>query len=151
MKEIDADSIDVVNAIELFEHVKIIQVGLEECCRVLKKGGTFIISTPFLFLIHADPYDFQRWTATKWKYELKKIGLRIEEFIIMGKYLTRLSEILKSLLESIERNHSLIGRIFYRIFSPILDRILRLDKKSFVLNDPKLNYYHNGYFIIAKK
>ena len=117
----------------------------------MKKNGIIIISVPFLSPIHSDPYDFQRWTHIKWQIELNKIGFRIQKLIVMGKYFTYLSEILKSLLESIERNYSLIGRMFYRIFSPILDRILRLDKKSFVLNDPKLNYYHNGYFIIAKK
>lgn len=66
MNNIDSNSVDVINAIELFEHVKDIEKGLNECFRVLKKDGVFMLSTPFLFPIHADPFDFQRWTNTKW-------------------------------------------------------------------------------------
>lgn len=65
MKKIKSKSIDLINAIELFEHVGKIDKGLDECLRVLKKGGRLIISAPFLYKIHADPYDFQRWTETK--------------------------------------------------------------------------------------
>lgn len=65
MGKIKDESIDVINAIELFEHVEKIQQGLKECYRVLKKDGVMILSTPFLFPIHADPYDFQRWTEEK--------------------------------------------------------------------------------------
>lgn len=65
MQEIESSSIDVINAIELFEHVRKIDDGLGECYRVLKSGGILIISTPFLFPIHADPFDYQRWTNYK--------------------------------------------------------------------------------------
>ena len=32
---------------------------------VLKEDGILILSSPFLFPILSDPYDFQRWTSTK--------------------------------------------------------------------------------------
>lgn len=73
MSKIEDESIDVINAIELFEHIEDIEKGLRECNRVLKKNGVMIISVPFLFPIHSDPYDFQRWTEEKWKQELKEI------------------------------------------------------------------------------
>ena len=60
MKKIKDESIDVINTIELFEHVENSEKGLLECFRVLKKGGVMILSVPFLHPIHADPYDFQR-------------------------------------------------------------------------------------------
>jgi SAM-dependent methyltransferase len=53
-------SLDVVNAMELFEHVERIDRGLEECFRVLKPEGRLLISVPFLYPVHADPFDFQR-------------------------------------------------------------------------------------------
>ncbi|MCK5039975.1 MAG: methyltransferase domain-containing protein [Candidatus Aenigmarchaeota archaeon] len=37
MNKIKTQSIDVVNAIELFEHVEYPEKGLKECHRVLKK------------------------------------------------------------------------------------------------------------------
>ena len=63
MKQIKTGSIDVVNAIELFEHVEQIEKGLKECYRVLKIGGTILISMPFcspymlILLIFKDGLD----------------------------------------------------------------------------------------------
>ncbi len=144
MKQIDSNSIDVVNAIELFEHVKEPVKGINECYRVLKKNGVFILSIPFLTHIHADPIDFQRWTFTKWQIELIKVGFKIEKFIIMGKIFTSLAEMLKMIIKS-------MGKFIMKIFHPFLELLIKLDTKPFVRNDPNLNNYHNGYFIIAKK
>jgi len=151
MKQIDSNVIDVMNCIELFEHVQEIEKGLKECFRVLKKNGVLIISVPFLYQMHADPFDFQRWTSTKWQLELKKIGFKIEKFIIMGKFFTHLAEILKEMLKAIQRSFSRVGSLLLKIIHPSLDRIIKFDYKSFVKNDRALNNYHNGYFIIARK
>lgn len=146
MTQIDTTSIDVINAIELFEHVLKIKKGLKECYRVLKKKGVLIISIPFLSPIHADPYDFQRWTDTKWRIELNKIGFKIEKLIVMGKFYTHLAEMIKIKLKS-----NFLGKRILRSLLPFLDLISKLDNKSHARNNPKLNNYHNGYFIIAKK
>ena len=82
--EINDESIDVVNAIELFEHVENPKKGLRECWRVLKKDGYLLIAAPFLYPIHADPNDIQRWTEYKWKIELNELGFSIVEFKEMG-------------------------------------------------------------------
>jgi len=150
MKQINSNSIDVVNAIELFEHVYKIEKGLQECFRVLKKNGIFILSIPFLFHIHADPNDFQRWTSTKWRIELEKIGFKVEKLIIMGKFYTTLAEMCKSKLKSIKKRYFL-GKILFPIILPFLNLLIKWDNKSFVKEDPILNYYHAGYFIIARK
>ena len=146
MDQIESNSIDVINAIELFEHVKEIEKGLNECYRVLKNDGLIIISVPFLSHIHADPFDFQRWTDTKWRIELKKIGFKIEKLIVIGRFFTYLSEVLKAGLKSFS-----IGNKFLRFFLPFLDLIIKFDTKSSVMSNSILNCYHNGYLIIARK
>lgn len=150
MKEIESNSIDVVNAIELFEHVEEIEKGLKECYRVLKNEGIFIISMPFLAHIHADPYDYQRWTVAKWKTSLTQLEFKIEKFIIMGKYFTFLSESLKYLLRSFE-TPKMRGKKLLNLFFPFLNFMICLDNKKFVKRNKILNKYHNGYFIIVKK
>ena len=150
MKQINSNSIDIVNAIELFEHVYEIEKGLRECFRVLKKSGVLILSIPFLFPIHADPNDFQRWTSTKWRIELERIGFKVEKLIIMGKFYTTLAEMYKSKLKSIKKRYFL-GKILFPIILPFLNLLIKWDNKSFVKEDPILNYYHAGYFIIARK
>ena len=124
MTQISSNSINVINAMELFEHVEDIISGLKECYRVLKKNGVLLISTPFLYHIHADPHDFQRWTNTKWKNELTKLGFKIEKIIVMGRYFTVLGDMLKSLIKPFSKIYKYLGFLLFRI----LDRIVKLDK-----------------------
>ena len=88
MRNIATKSIDVILATELFEHVENINQGLKECFRVLKNNGVMILSVPFLYRVHGDPYDFRRWTSIKWKKETTGVGFKIEKFEIMGRYFT---------------------------------------------------------------
>lgn len=144
MRQLDSNSIDVISAIELFEHVLDIKKGLKECHRVLKKDGFIIISVPFLYQIHGDPVDFQRWTSTKWQVELKESCFKIDHFIIMGKFFTHLAEMLKYMIKGV------IPR-FLNLILPFLNLIVKFDNKSIVRKNTNLNNYHCGYFIIAQK
>jgi len=147
MSEIKDEGIDVVSAIELFEHVEKIEQGLRECYRVLKKDGTMILSVPFLYPIHSDPFDFQRWTIDKWKKELEKIGFKIEKFEIMGRFFTVTADYVKVAIKSAPRPL----KYFLYIFYPFLDLLAELDKSNFVENHPRLGKFHGGYFIIGRK
>lgn len=147
MKGIKSHSIDVINAMELFEHVEHIEKGLDECFRVLKKGGKLMISVPFLYPIHADPYDFQRWTEIKWRKELIKKKFKIKNFEIMGRYFTITCEMKKAFIRSLPLGLKHIGYLFY----PILDFFVKLDNTNWIKNSQILNKYHGGYFIIAIK
>ena len=51
---------DHVLCIEVLEHIYDTQKALNEMQRVLKPGGSMVITTPFLFHIHGDPNDFVR-------------------------------------------------------------------------------------------
>ena len=147
MSQIKSCSIDVVNVIELFEHVKNIEKGLKECYRVLKKNGIMILSVPFSYQIHADPYDFQRWTKDKWRIELKKAGFKIEKFEIMGKFFTVLCDMLKCLVRTFPK----ILRHFCYLFYPVLNLLVKLDDMKLIKENKKLNKYHGGYFVVLKK
>jgi len=147
MKQIQEKSIDVINAVELFEHVENPEKGLRECYRALKKNGIMILSVPFLYPIHADPYDFQRWTENKWKKVLLKIGFKIEKFEIMGRYFTVLMDCKKAFIKQLPFG----VRHFCKLFYPLLDLLVKLDNTDLIKNNQKLNKFHGGYFMIIKK
>ena len=56
-------SFDCILAIEVFEHLENPALATAEIYRSLKEGGTLIMSVPFMFHIHGDPHDYQRFTA----------------------------------------------------------------------------------------
>lgn len=147
MKTVAAETIDVVNAIELFEHVEKIDAGLQECCRVLKPKGTLIISAPFLYPIHGDPNDYQRWTAEKWRQTLHALKLKIEVFEVTGYLLTSVCDMIKINCFSLPRFLRYVAFCFF----PLLDMLVLLDKTNLVKNNQTMNKFHNGYFMIAKK
>jgi SAM-dependent methyltransferase len=145
MPEIETETIDVINAIELFEHVDDIDSGLTECYRVLKKDGNIIISMPFLFPVHGDPDDYQRWTISKWQKELSSKNFTIDKIEIIGGYFSILGDAYKDLVKVMP----IPLKSFFYIFYPLLDLLWLLDKTR--LAQKKLQKYPGGYFIIAKK
>lgn len=55
---------DAVICTEVFEHLENPHMAIKEIKRILKPGGIFIGSTPFLFKIHGDPDDYFRYTES---------------------------------------------------------------------------------------
>jgi SAM-dependent methyltransferase len=55
-------SIDCILCTEVLEHLKDSQACVDEIHRLLRDDGLVFASTPFFYPVHADPYDFQRFT-----------------------------------------------------------------------------------------
>ncbi len=147
MDKIQDQSIDVVNVLEIFEHAQEPEKGLAECYRVLKNGGKMILSAPFLYPVHQDPFDFQRWTKEKWENEIRKNGFVVEKFEIMGRYFTVMMDMNKALIKQLPLGLTLLLTLFY----PLMDLLTRLDGTRYVKSNPRIKDYHQGYFIICKK
>lgn len=147
MKQIENSSIDVICACELFEHVAEIERGLDECIRVLKNNGTMIVSVPFLYAIHADPSDYQRWTQFKWRKEIEQRSCHIETLVIMGRFFTVMSDHTKTFFKSLPK--PLNWMVVFLL--PILDLLVQLDELAVIQSNHLLGKFHGGYFMMIKK
>jgi SAM-dependent methyltransferase len=72
-------SFDTVLATEVLEHVPAPEVMLGEIARILRPGGTLILSVPFHEPLHELPYDYYRYTEVALDYLLGAQGLRVRE------------------------------------------------------------------------
>ena len=71
---IESESFDSVVSFEVLEHLSEPQMMLKEANRILRKGGVLILSMPFQWWIHEEPWDYQRFTRYGLEYQLKKAG-----------------------------------------------------------------------------
>lgn len=77
-------SFDTIFSTQTIEHVEDCQGLVNESFRLLKQGGYFILSGPFNWQLHEEPYDFFRFTKHGFKYMLEKAGFEVVEIIENG-------------------------------------------------------------------
>jgi len=80
---------DLVLFTEVLEHVKDENKALAEIYRILRPGGWFIVSVPFLFGIH-EAIDYRRWTAQGLRKLLQGHDFNIVDFRYRGAYFSTL-------------------------------------------------------------
>jgi len=66
---------DVVLCTEVLEHLPEPQQAIDEMFRVLRPGGTLLLTTRFLFPIHDAPHDYFRFTKYGLRYLLRRFAI----------------------------------------------------------------------------
>ena len=75
---------DTLISFQVLEHLPTPQLYLNECYRILKRGGTLLLSVPFQWRIHEAPYDYFRYTRYGLEYILKEAGFKEPEINEIG-------------------------------------------------------------------
>ena len=142
-------SIDMIISTELLEHVENPQKVIAEFRRILKTNGQLILTMPFLFPVHGDPEDYQRWTKTKLEIILKENNFIIEKIEPMGSIFAVFYDLLYVSLGSASKDRKALKiRILMKYILPILAHaFLRLDSLYIYKNQ----WITTGYFVLAKK
>lgn len=83
----DDNSFDCVITSQVFEHVFTPDLFIKEIYRVLKPGGKLLLTVPFVWDEHEQPYDYARYSSFGLAYILK------ENDIIINKHIKTLPDI----------------------------------------------------------
>jgi len=75
---------DVLFCTEVLEHVSDTYTAFQELARLVKPGGAIIITTPFAYPLHEEPYDFMRLTPYQISECAVRSGLEIKELNTSG-------------------------------------------------------------------
>jgi SAM-dependent methyltransferase len=81
-------SFEFVLCTETLEHVARPAVVLAELRRVLKPGGTLVLTVPFLHPVHQAPHDFYRYTPYGLRHLLGEAGFEVESLSAVGGFFT---------------------------------------------------------------
>ena len=73
----DDGAFDSVLCNQVLEHVFTPDAFVRECCRVLVPGGKLLLTVPFVWDEHEQPFDFARYSSFGLKSLLEKNGFRI--------------------------------------------------------------------------
>ena len=126
----------------ILEHLPEYKLVFSEIYRIIKKGGNFIGSVPFIYQIHAAPNDYFRFSrefleSNLKKYKFKKVKVKSLGF---GPFIASYS-----LLYPYLKYLPLLSQICL-LLAYILDSFIQV----FVKTDLK-EIFPVGYFFIAKK
>jgi len=140
---------DAVVCTEVLEHVLRPEQVVRECARLLRPGGRLILSMPFLARVHADPHDYQRFTASKLIHLLTEAGLVIDDVRKQGLYFTVLAEMLKTMLR--ELRPGLLRWTVAALALPLLVGLIWLEGRPAVAASPLISSYTTGFLVLAHK
>ena len=73
----DSNSIENILTFQVLEHVFNPDIFLSEINRVLKKDGNILITVPFMWDEHEQPYDYGRYSSFGIEDLLKKNGFEV--------------------------------------------------------------------------
>ncbi|MEX1003131.1 MAG: class I SAM-dependent methyltransferase [Crocinitomicaceae bacterium] len=147
---IKSDSMDIVIASNTLEHLPDTDGFLNECHRILKSGGSIIITVPFLIPLHQEPFDFLRFTEYQLEYLLKKSGFSE----IKIKPLSNFFEIYQStqsdfLNASINHQKTALSKLLLKVFRKI--QLIMTSLMFSFFESVEDRRYPKGYGIVARK
>tara|TARA_B100000945_G_C20385531_1_gene599512 strand:+ start:261 stop:905 length:645 start_codon:yes stop_codon:yes gene_type:complete len=144
---ISDNSIDGFLLCEVLEHLENPEDVLNEAYRILKEGGIGWITSPFLFQIHADPSDYQRWTNIKLKKELLKIGYKDINIFPMGGVIAVIHDLYYCALMRSPNKGRFLNNLGINIYKYTFNIMSKLDKYMSYTN----TWMTTGWAITLKK
>ena len=79
---LDDETVDLIVTQEAFEHIQNPDKAINECFRVLRRGGVIYFQVPFIIGYHPGPTDFIRFTKEGVEEFLTRAGFSIEQMDI---------------------------------------------------------------------
>lgn len=121
------NSFDCAFGTEVLEHCPFPNITLKEVNRVLKPGGVFFFTVPFIWPLHEVPYDEFRYTPFSMERLLKDAGFSVIDIKATGGWHASLAQMLglwvkRSPLTPLKKKY------FSLIFKPIIKKLLKWDK-----------------------
>jgi ubiquinone/menaquinone biosynthesis C-methylase UbiE len=128
-------SFDAVMCIEVLEHVPDPVAALREMTRLLRVGGTLIVTAPFCSMTHFSPYFYHTgFSKNYYEYWLPKLGLDIRELEANGNYFEYAAQQLQWLdgfrTKYTNADISDVDREALKVVLGLLGRLSRADRNS---------------------
>ena len=136
-----------VLATEVLEHVFEPDSFLKEIHRVLKPGGMCLLTVPFIWDEHEQPYDFGRYTSFGIKAILERNGFTIIEQRKTGNFISTLGQLLCTYFYYLFSRK----RLLYKISLPLIFAPIQLFTLFFARVLPENKGFYLDNIILCQK
>ncbi len=143
----ESNSFDTILCTDVLEHIHEPALLFSEMARVLKPHGNLILGVPFLYWVHDNPHDYNRYTHFMLEEFCKKNGLTVVELEIYG----GLPEILFDLVEKGYNYYKLpLPKVFNKCFNGFGKF---MSKRAFIkrMSIRSRPTFPMGYVLVARK
>ena len=145
---LEDSSVDCVMATEFLEHYADTEGVLREMRRVLKDGGKFFATVPFIWNLHEVPYDEYRFTPYSIERHLKNAGFADMEIKALGGWNLSFAQMIG--LWTAFSKRTIARRMLKLILFPLYAWLVRSDEKP-ARFDGAENSMFSGLSITARK
>jgi SAM-dependent methyltransferase len=126
-------SFDAVLSTQVLEHVEDPDLYLGEAFRVLRPGGSIVLSTHGIMYYHRDPEDYWRWTMPGLVRLLERHGFVVEERRgVLGLVATGLQHVQ-------DGTYWFLPRPFRPLFTFVMQAIVTFADRRYSAEDRELN------------
>jgi SAM-dependent methyltransferase len=143
---LERKTVDCIICTEVLEHLPNPQACADEIHRLLRDGGVAFVSVPFFYPVHADPYDFQRFTEDGLRHLFR--GFNSIEVYRMGGYAGVLGLLIELGIAGVKGN-SIFQKILHWKMKWISRWLCWYDLLVFNRHNSSWEKYTTGYFLKA--
>lgn len=123
-----AESVDCVMATEFLEHYSEPEKILGEIWRVMKPGGKFFATVPFIWNLHELPHDEYRYTPYSLEKHLTRVGLTNIEIKALGGWNKSLAQMI-GLWTEFSRMPGFVRPVIKAVLFPVFALLIKTDRK----------------------
>jgi SAM-dependent methyltransferase len=143
---LQAESADCILCTEVLEHLPDPQACVDEIHRLLHDDGVALVSVPFFYPVHADPYDFQRFSEDGLRNLFR--DFKSLEILRMGGYLGVIGLIVELGINGVE-GISVLNKFLRWSMKWISRWLCWYDLSAFPGKNTAWEKYTTGYFLKA--
>jgi SAM-dependent methyltransferase len=131
---------NVILCTEVLEHVSDSYKAFRELARLLKPGGFLIVTMPFAYPLHEEPYDFVRFTPYQFREYAENNDLQVLELTTSGNEIEVIATVWDVMWRQMLKDNSIVTMAWIALMRLGMNLLASLGSKLFGHIQPRKCY-----------
>ncbi|WOK05582.1 class I SAM-dependent methyltransferase [Imperialibacter roseus] len=150
--EVPLNQFDVILCTEVLEHVANWEQAFENFQKLLRPGGVMIITTPFFYFLHEEPFDYWRPTPFALEHFAQRHSLRVSDVQKLGTGWDVLGTFLEVSFMERTQNAGVFGAFVFKLTRFFLSKVRGYLVQGRLQNISSLQspFFHSVFVVLQK-